>query len=163
MDRLWTPWRMTYLRGDAPRPTGCVFCHKIEADDESELVVYRSTHVFATLNLFPYNNGHLLIVPYAHVGDLTDLAPDVLADLMQTAQQAVAALRAVYHPQAFNMGINLGPAAGAGIAEHLHMHVVPRWEGDNNYMTVLAQTRIIPDLLADTYRKLHEAWPARTA
>jgi len=124
-------------------------------------VVYRSAHVYATLNLFPYNNGHLLIVPYAHVGDLTDLAPDALTDLMQTAQQAVTALRAIYHPQAFNMGLNLGPAAGAGIAEHLHMHIVPRWEGDNNYMTVIAQTRIIPDLLADTYHKLREAWPTR--
>jgi len=153
---------MAYLQGDpAAKPDYCIFCHKIEADDAAEYVVHRSEHVFVTLNLYPYNNGHLLVVPYAHVADLDALPAATLTDLMQTAQDAIAALRAVYHPAAFNLGINLGPAAGAGIAEHLHLHVVPRWEGDANYMTVVAGTRIIPDLLDDTYRKLRAAWPDR--
>jgi ATP adenylyltransferase len=163
MDHLWTPWRMGYLQGDPDaRPDYCIFCHKIEAEDAPEHVIFRSEHVFVTLNLYPYNNGHLLIVPYAHVADLNDLPVPTLTDMMQTAQEALTALRAVYHPQAFNMGLNLGQAAGAGIAEHLHLHVVPRWEGDSNYMTIVAGTRIIPDLLDDTYRKLRDAWPART-
>ena len=153
---------MAYLQGDpAARPDYCIFCHKIDADDDAEYVVHRSEHVFVTLNLYPYNNGHLLVVPYAHVADLDALPVATLTDLMQTAQDAISALRAVYHPAAFNLGINLGPAAGAGIAEHLHLHVVPRWEGDANYMTVVAGTRIIPDLLDDTYRKLRAAWPDR--
>lgn len=152
---------MPYLRGETSEPDHCVFCYKVEADDDAEYVICRSDHVYATLNLFPYNNGHLLIVPYAHVADIEDLAPEVMADLMRTAQEAVRALRAVYHPQAFNLGINLGPAAGAGIAEHFHMHLVPRWAGDTNYMTVVGQTRVIPDMLADTYRQLRTAWPQR--
>jgi ATP adenylyltransferase len=152
---------MTYLRGETAKPGHCVFCHKIDADDEDELVVARSEHVYVTLNLYPYNNGHLLIVPYEHVANLEDLSPDAASDLMQMAQDAVAALRSVYNPSGFNIGINLGQSAGAGIAEHLHMHVVPRWPGDSNYLTVIGQTRVIPDLLADTYRQLRGAWPER--
>lgn len=163
MSHLWTPWRMPYLRGETTKPDHCVFCHKINASDDDELVVYRSEHVYVTLNLYPYNNGHLLIVPYQHVADLTDLAPAVLTDLMLTTQQAITALRAVYRPAAFNVGINLGEAAGAGVAEHLHQHLVPRWPADSNYMTVIAGTRVVPDLLEDTYRQLKAAWPAAPA
>lgn len=152
---------MPYLSGDVEKPDYCVFCHKVTADDAEEFVIYRAEHVYVTLNLYPYNTGHLLIVPYAHLGDLEALPTAALTDLMQTAQQGVAALRAVYYPQAFNIGINLGQAAGAGIAEHFHMHVVPRWEGDTNYMTVVGQTRIVPDMLKDTYAKLRAAWPER--
>ncbi len=153
---------MTYLKGETSKPNHCVFCHKVQAEDEPEYVVFRSEHVYATLNLFPYNNGHLLIVPYMHAPDIEDLSPAVLADLMRTAREGVIALRAVYHPNAFNIGVNLGAAAGAGIAEHFHMHVVPRWAGDTNYMTVVGQTRVIPDLLLDTYHRLREAWPVRS-
>ncbi len=159
MDHLWTPWRMPYLRGETAKPDHCVFCAKVEADDEQEYVVFRSRHVYATLNRYPYNNGHLLIVPYQHVGDIEDLPLETLTDLMRTAQQSVAALRAIYHPEAFNIGINIGPAAGAGIAEHFHLHVVPRWAGDTNYMTIVGQTRVIPELLEETYHRLREAWP----
>ncbi len=159
MDYLWTPWRMPYLRGETRKPDHCVFCDKVDADDEKEFVVFRSTYVYVTLNLYPYNTGHMLVVPYQHVAEIGDVPQETLADLMVTAQQAVAALQTVYHPEGFNMGINLGSSAGAGIAEHLHMHIVPRWPGDTNYMTVIGQTRIIPDLLTDTYHQLRDAWP----
>ncbi len=150
---------MPYLRGETIKPDHCIFCHKVTADDHKELIVYRSEHVFVTLNLYPYSNGHLLVVPYAHVATLEELPIETLTDLMATAQMGVAALRAVYHPQGFNIGFNIGQAAGAGIAEHIHMHIVPRWEGDTNYMTVVGRTRIVPDMLNDTYQQLREAWP----
>ncbi len=159
MNQLWTPWRMPYLRGETAKPDHCVFCHKIEADDTEEYVLYRGRQVYATLNLYPYNNGHLLIVPFAHLATLEALPADTITELMLVAQAGVAALRAVYHPEGFNIGINIGPAGGAGIAEHLHMHIVPRWPGDTNYMTVVGQTRIIPDMLADSYDRLRAAWP----
>jgi ATP adenylyltransferase len=158
MDQLYTPWRMDYLKANRPKIDGCVFCHKVTADDEAELVVFRSTHVYVTLNLYPYSNGHLMIVPNEHVPSLENLAPDALTDLMLTNNRALAALRKIYNPHAFNLGANLGAAAGAGIAEHFHLHVVPRWNGDSNFMAVTANTRIIPDLLSETWRKLREAW-----
>ncbi|GAB4570026.1 MAG: HIT domain-containing protein [Anaerolineae bacterium] len=151
---------MPYLRGETRKPDHCIFCHKITADDDQELVVHRSQYVYVTLNLYPYNNGHLLIVPYRHIADLTELTSDELTDLMRTTQAALMALRAVYNPTAFNIGMNLGEAAGAGVAEHLHQHVVPRWPADNNYMSVIAGTRVVPDMLEDTYRQLKEVWPA---
>jgi len=163
---LWTPWRMPYLRGeDRAHYDGCVFCIKgadgpAEAEaDAREYVVARSTHVYVA----PYNNGHLLVVPYAHSGEFTALPLATLTDLMRTTQEAIVALRAVYNPAAFNVGLNLGPAAGAGVAEHLHLHIVPRWPGDSSYLSVIAGTRVIPDLLEDTYRSLRAAWPARGA
>ncbi len=160
---LWTPWRMPYLRGEVEKQPGCVFCAKVDADDDVEYVVARGAHVFVTLNTYPYNNGHLLIVPYAHVASVEDLAPDALLDLMQTLNKSIAALRRVYRPQAFNVGANIGAAAGAGIADHFHVHVVPRWGADTNFMTVTAGTRVIPDLLDNTYRDLRAAWDAPTA
>jgi ATP adenylyltransferase len=159
MSHLWTPWRMPYLRGETARANHCVFCHKVEAADDAELVVHRSTHVYVTLNLYPYNNGHMLVVPYRHVGDLAELDIPTLIDLMVTTQAALAALRKVYRSPAFNVGMNLGEAAGAGVAEHLHQHIVPRWPADSNFLSVLASTRVIPDLLEDTYRQLKAAWP----
>ncbi len=158
MSHLWTPWRMPYLRGETTRPDHCVFCHKVEADDDAEFVVFRSTYVYVTLNLYPYNNGHLLVVPYRHVGDLTELDTLTVTDLMVTTQDALVALRQIYRSPAFNVGLNLGEAAGAGVAEHLHQHIVPRWPADSNFLSVLASTRVIPDLLADTYRLLKAAW-----
>lgn len=165
MDHLYTPWRMTYLQSDEPKSTptgGCVFCAKAaitEGDGlRKELIIARSTHVFGTLNLYPYNNGHLMIVPYAHIPSMEVMPPEALSDLMLTTNKALAAIRRVYNPQAFNVGANIGAAAGAGIASHFHLHIVPRWGGDSNYMSVIAETRIIPDLLEDTWRKLREAW-----
>ena len=161
---LWTPWRMPYLRGEErTHYDGCVFCAKGQASDEAaaaEHIVARSAHVYVTLNAYPYNNGHLLIVPYAHVPSSEDLPPEALLDLAKSVNRGLAALRAVYAPDAFNVGANLGAGAGAGIPDHFHVHVVPRWNADTNYMTVIGGTRIIPDLLDSTYRQLRAAWPA---
>ncbi len=152
---------MKYLRGEDKKPkVDCVFCAKVTSpDDAAEHVVARSQFVYVTLNLYPYNNGHLMVVPYAHVPSPEALPTEALTDLMLTANKAIAALRKVYNPQAFNVGANLGEAAGAGIAEHFHLHIVPRWAGDTNYMTVVAETRVIPDLLEETWRRLREVWP----
>ncbi len=164
LDHLYTPWRMAYLRGENKQPAvDCVFCAKAaltgEASAQQEHIVARSTFVFVTLNLYPYNNGHLMIVPYAHVASPEVLPAEALTDLMVTANHALGALRKVYSPQAFNVGANLGAAAGAGIADHFHLHIVPRWAGDTNYMTVVADTRVIPDLLEDTWLRLRDVWP----
>src|SRR5215813_861058 len=157
MDHLYTPWRMGYISGEQkPAPDNCIFCAKAasqdEATDRAEHIVAKSKFVFVTLNLYPYNNGHLMVVPYEHLASLENLSPDVLSDLMATTNLALTALRKVYKPHAFNVGANIGSAAGAGIAGHFHLHVVPRWSGDTNYMTVVADTRVIPDLLDETWR-----------
>ncbi|MBN1286305.1 MAG: HIT domain-containing protein [Anaerolineae bacterium] len=164
MDHLWTPWRMRYLQKGAGREMSdfCVFCHKARArDDASEHILARSEHVYVTLNLYPYNNGHLMVIPYIHVASSERLPAEALLDLMATANRAMAVLRDAYNPQAFNIGANIGAAAGAGIAEHFHLHVVPRWGGDTNYMTVIAETRVIPDWIDDTYQQLREIWERR--
>jgi ATP adenylyltransferase len=137
---------------------GCIFCNKIAADDASEHIIHRSRHVYVTLNRYPYNNGHLMIVPYAHVGSQEALPDDALLDLMHMTNRALAALRRAYNPPAFNLGANLGTVAGAGIAEHYHFHIVPRWQGDANFMTAVGDTRIIPATLEDTWRDLRAAW-----
>jgi len=160
---LWTPWRMPYLRGEDRQPVdGCIFCIKAGGSgaefDAQEHVVARSEHVYVTLNAYPYNNGHLLIVPFAHVPSVEDLPAEALTDLMLTLNRALAALRAVYKPHAFNIGANIGAEAGAGLPDHVHLHVVPRWEADTNFMTVVAGTRVIPDMLASTYSQLRDAW-----
>ena len=165
MDHLYTPWRMTYLQTNdshSTDPNFCVFCNKAtltaEADLKAELIVARSEYVYATLNLYPYNNGHLMVIPYAHVPSMEVLPAEALTDLMLTANHAMAVLREVYHPHAFNLGANIGAAAGAGIAAHFHMHLVPRWGGDANFMSVIADTRVIPDTLEATWEKLRSAW-----
>jgi ATP adenylyltransferase len=138
----------------------CIFCDKpAEQQDEANLIVRRGEQAFVILNLYPYNNGHLMVVPYAHVASLEQLEAPTLTELMRLTQQSLAVLRAIYQPQAFNIGINIGTAAGAGIAEHVHMHIVPRWPGDTNYMTTVSGVRVIPEDLRETYRLLHQAWP----
>lgn len=162
MQHLFTPWRMAYLKGEktpvAESADGCIFCHKITADDAAEHVIARSQHVYVTLNRYPYNNGHLMVVPYGHVPSQEQLNADVLTDLMLTVNRALAALRSLYNPPAFNLGANLGSAAGAGIADHYHFHVVPRWPGDVNFMTAIGETRVIPDALDNTHRQLKDIW-----
>lgn len=158
---LYTPWRMPYLRGeDRQDYDGCLFCVKGQHPerDAAELVVARGEHVYATLNRYPYNNGHLLIVPYAHVATPEALGADALSDLMQMANRALAALRQVYHPDAFNTGANIGAGAGAGIPDHFHLHVVPRWNADTNFMTVVGGARVVPDTLENSYALLRAAW-----
>jgi len=162
MDRLYAPWRMAYVeqpQEPAPDATGCVFCDKAAStDDVANLIVHRGRSCFVLLNLFPYNNGHLMVVPYRHTAALADLDPETLLELLTLAKSAQAALAKAMHPEGYNLGMNLGTAAGAGIADHLHLHVVPRWNGDTNFMPVLANVKVLPDALENTCRKLREAW-----
>jgi ATP adenylyltransferase len=162
--RLWTPHRMAYIKG-AGKPSGageegCPFDLAPTLSDEDSLIVARGSLVYAILNLYPYNAGHLLVVPYRHVADYTDLTVAETAEFAEYTQRAIRALRQASGPHGFNIGINLGSVAGAGIAAHLHQHVVPRWGGDTNFMPVIARTRVLPQLLADTRKILAEAWPA---
>jgi ATP adenylyltransferase len=154
MDRLWAPWRMTYIKSE--KSGECVFC-KAAADpdqDKENLVLWRGEYGYVILNRFPYNNGHLMVVPYRHVPSIEDLEPAPLADLMTMVQEAIALLRRAMQPDGFNVGINLGEAAGAGIVAHVHIHIVPRWNGDTNFMPVLGGVRVIPDALENTYKSL---------
>jgi len=165
LDRLWTPHRMTYIKGeDRPaegyeQPTGCPFCLAPERDAADSLVVARGEHVFAVLNLYPYNPGHLLICPYRHVPDYTDLTQDETSELAAFTKTAMRVVRATSQAHGFNIGMNQGSVAGAGIAAHLHQHVVPRWGGDANFMPVIGKTKVLPQLLGDTRELLAAAWP----
>ncbi|HLV36422.1 MAG TPA: HIT domain-containing protein [Spirillospora sp.] len=158
MDHLWTPWRMSYIRGEKKPVTGCIFCNKIAGNDDVEQIVARSEYVYVTLNRYPYNNGHLMVVPYEHIETQEALSAEALTDLMLTINRSLGALRKLYNPAAFNLGANIGAAAGAGIAEHYHFHIVPRWPGDANFMSTVADTRVIPDTLDNTYRELKAIW-----
>lgn len=159
MEHLYTPWRMAYIRGEKKPVQGCVFCN-LTTETESQQIIAYSEHVYVTLNLYPYNNGHLMVVPYEHVQSQEQLPTEALTDLMVTTNKALGALRKLYNPPAFNLGANLGSAAGAGIAEHYHFHIVPRWPGDANFMTVVGSTRVIPDTLENVYRELKATWEA---
>lgn len=157
MKRLWAPWRMAYI-GGARKASGCVFCNALaEADDRASLIVQRGTHAFLILNSYPYAPGHVMAVLNRHVGALTAAQPDELADAMVLVQRAVAALGAEYHADGFNVGLNQGRVAGAGIEDHLHVHVVPRWNGDSNFITVLGETRVLPEELHETWKRLRGA------
>lgn len=154
MDYLWSPWRFRYIAGPKDEQD-CVFCRIATAnDDEANLVIYRAQHNFLVLNRFPYSTGHLMIVPFAHVAALGEATPETTAEMMQLMRRAETVLGKVYHPEGLNMGLNLGVSAGAGVAGHLHMHAVPRWPGDANFMTTIAETRVIPEDLGLTYQKL---------
>ena len=154
MGRLWTPWRMEYVQS-AHEADGCVFCDTVAAeDDEKTYIVARSKKAFAILNAYPYNPGHLMVAPFRHIGDLESLHELELADISRLLQRAVRALREAAHPKGFNVGMNLGRVAGAGIPDHVHWHVVPRWDGDTNFMPIIGATRVLPELLEDTYTKL---------
>lgn len=157
MERLWAPWRMTYIDGiDQGRK--CFLCDIAGAgDDEAALVVERRERTFVVLNRFPYNNGHTLICPNAHKATLAELTDDEMLELMQTTRDTVALLEKVMHPSGFNLGVNLGRAAGAGLPGHVHMHVVPRWDGDTNFMPVLADVKVIPQALEDLRTLLAKA------
>jgi ATP adenylyltransferase len=156
---LWAPWRVAYVLG--PRAEGCFLCEASAAgDDRDRLVLHRSRHVFILLNSFPYNSGHLMIAPHRHVPRPEDLDAEERLDLMDTLTLALRLLEAALHPEGFNVGLNLGRAAGAGVEEHLHVHVVPRWRGDTNFMPVLAEVKVLPEHLAATYERLREALAA---
>jgi ATP adenylyltransferase len=144
---------------DADKPGTCIFCNAVsEQNDEANLVVYRGKEAYVILNRYPYTSGHLMIVPNRHVPSIEDLSSDVRAEMIELVTQALAALRAVYHPQGFNVGINMGEAAGAGIAEHAHIHIVPRWVGDTSFISTVGETRVIPEELGMTWQRIRDAW-----
>lgn len=158
MKQLWAPWRMAYLNETQP-VHGCVFClHAHEDKDTENYVVHRGERCFALLNLYPYNSGHLLIVPYRHTGDLVELEPETGQELFSTTQLAMQVFKEVMQPEGFNLGVNQGKAAGAGIADHIHLHVIPRWGGDTNFMPVLADAKVIPELLTATASRLRDGF-----
>ena len=153
MDVLWAPWRMEYILG--PKPDSCVFCiPEHTGEDRERLVLARAGHCFVIMNKFPYNSGHLMICPYRHVSCPTELEPGESSEIMAALTACTAIVRAVFSPQGINIGLNLGEAAGAGIAAHLHFQLVPRWNGDNSFMAVFGQTHVIPELLLETYDRI---------
>jgi ATP adenylyltransferase len=154
MEQLWSPWRLAYVTGDKTDPAGCIFCNALERADAESLIVFRGRTCYVILNLYPYNNGHLLIVPNRHVGSLAGTAADEREELMGLTRLSEIALAESYAPHGFNVGINLGRPAGAGVLDHLHIHVVPRWNGDTNFMPVIGQVRVLPEELPVTAEKL---------
>ncbi len=162
-ERLWTPHRMAYVRGERPSPdagSGCPFCAAPGQEDAESLVVHRGEHCYVVLNLFPYNPGHLLICPYRHVSLYVDMTPEETAEFTELTRQAIHAITAASNPAGYNIGMNQGEVAGAGVAAHLHQHVVPRWMGDANFLPIVAQTKAVPQLLQDVREQLAGHWPA---
>ncbi|MGE5681885.1 MAG: HIT family protein [Bacillota bacterium] len=162
MDKLWSPWRSQYIDSfnTEKKDEGCIFCNKKSTDvlDESNLIVYKDERTFTVLNLYPYNSGHLMVVPYRHTSDFLSLSPEENSEIMRNIQLATKALGKIMSPQGFNIGANVGKAAGAGIDTHLHFHIVPRWLGDINFMPVLGEVKVISQDLLETKRKLIEAY-----
>jgi ATP adenylyltransferase len=155
MEKLFSPWRLRYITSGRRAEGGCVFCHAAgRRDDRRNLILLRGRYNFIILNKYPYNNGHLMIVPFAHLASLEEAAPGALEEMMALAVRCNGALRRVYRPSGITLGMNLGRSAGAGIESHYHLHIVPRWDGDTNFMTVVAGTRVIPEALSVTYRRL---------
>ena len=161
MERMFSPWRLRYVSSARKRNEPCVFCRAVRRRrDRTNLILFRGQSNYVILNKYPYNNGHLMIVPVAHLASPQQASAESLTELMEMMLLCEAALRKVYRPTGVNMGMNLGRSAGAGIEEHYHLHVVPRWDGDTNFMTVVGETRVIPEALAVTYRRLHPLFRA---
>ena len=158
MEQLWAPWRLEYIKS-ADEDAGCVFCVAAAGDDAERLVVHRGRYAFVLLNKFPYASGHFMVAPLRHVGDFAELADEEVLELHRLASAGIGALAQLYGPQGYNLGWNLGRVAGAGVVDHIHLHVVPRWAGDTNFMPVLADVKVLPEHLAETRRKLASAWP----
>jgi ATP adenylyltransferase len=162
LDYIWSPWRYPYLKGK--KPEGCIFCLMAAAgQDEETLIVHRGEHNFVVLNRFPYTSGHLMIVPYRHTSDLSGITDTAADELMALVRASERHIRSLYRPDGLNLGMNIGESAGAGIAGHIHMHVLPRWGGDANFMTTVAQTRVLPEELAVTWQRVKEAFTAEAA
>lgn len=162
LQRLWTPHRLAYIQGDDrtanDEPRECPFCRLVKLPDDEALILARGDSVYAVLNLYPYNPGHLMVVPYRHLADYTELTTRETTELAEFTQRAMGVVRGVSAPHGFNIGMNQGAVAGAGIAAHLHQHLVPRWGGDNNFMPVVGHTKVLPQLLGQTRELLAEAW-----
>jgi len=159
MEHLWAPWRIEYI--ERAREGGCIFCERLEGGrDRENLILHRATHSFLILNRFPYNPGHLMVTPYLHTTRLGDLSREAMAEMLELADVSMRAIEAAMRPEGFNLGLNLGAVAGAGVRDHLHLHVVPRWEGDTNFMPVVGSTRVLPEHLDRTFEKIHEALAA---
>lgn len=160
MNRIWSPWRMEYILDD--KPEGCIFCTKPqEQDDIGNLILHRGEHCYVMLNRYPYNNGHLMVIPYRHVDTPRDLSPEALAEMMALVNTSLEVLEETMHPDGYNVGMNLGASAGAGIKDHVHMHVVPRWTGDTSFMPVIGDTRVIVESLRACYDKLKPCFDCR--
>jgi ATP adenylyltransferase len=157
MDYLWTPWRYAYV-STAEKVSGCVFCSAVNANDDARVrIVHRGEHCFIILNTYPYTPGHAMIVPYAHLDELRKLPPGAAGEMMNLAQRLESVLRELYTPDGINLGMNIGKAAGAGIAGHIHLHVLPRWVADANFVSVVCETRILPETLDETWKKMKAA------
>jgi len=155
---LWAPWRMGYVTTVTEQSKSCIFCDKPAAnDDEANLILYRGDSVFIMMNAFPYNSGHLLVAPYRHISDPLEMAPDESGELLYGVRVGMTALNGALRPEGYNIGANIGKVSGAGYADHLHLHIVPRWSGDTNFMAVAAETRVVPESLRDTYQRLKKA------
>ena len=155
MDRLWAPWRMKYILQADLKGEGCIFCTKpAENDDEKNFILFRGRYVFVIINIFPYNSGHLMIAPYRHVPSIEHLTEEEVTELFILSQEVVKILRKVLDPDGFNIGMNIGRVAGAGFDQHVHLHIVPRWNGDTNFMPVIADVKVIPEAMEDTYKRL---------
>jgi ATP adenylyltransferase len=166
MDYLWTPWRYAYITAAGKndgKPEGCVFCELPKLPDEDAKIVHRGEHCYVILNSFPYTSGHVMVVPFAHLDELQKLPEAAAREMMALAQKMEGLLRRVYTPDGINLGMNIGRAAGAGIAGHVHMHVLPRWVGDTNFMTVTGESRVLPEALEETYRRIRGALDAAGA
>jgi len=158
-ERLWAPWRLEYVSG-AAESDGCIFCDKPGQNDDAALIVHRGTRAYVVLNLYPYTNGHLMVAPYRHLAMPDELDADERAEVWQLMADGIAALTAAMGPAGFNCGLNLGRPAGAGVEGHLHVHVVPRWSGDTNFMPVLADVRVMPEHLSRTLERVRANWPS---
>ena len=157
MDYLWTPWRYAYVSA-AEKTTVCVFCDGVKAgDDAKTLIVYRGRQCFIILNAYPYTPGHVMVVPYAHLDELRKLPPEAAGEMMVLSQRMETVLRELYRPDGINLGMNIGKAAGAGIAGHIHMHILPRWIADANFMSVVGETRVLPETLEETWKRMRTA------
>ena len=160
MEHLWSPWRMEYIMRNEPTP-GCIFCKALQQEDSpANLIVSRGKTAFVILNRYPYTSGHIMVVPNAHQPSLELLDAETRGEMMELVSHSLQVMRAVYKPEGFNVGVNIGAAAGAGVTDHVHIHVVPRWAGDTNFMSTLAGARVLPEALEDTYRRLREGWEA---
>ena len=158
MKHLWSPWRMKYIENHS-KENGCVFCTaQAKADSADNLIAFRGTNAYVILNRFPYTSGHLMVIPFEHVSNLENLNPETRSEMMELASRCTTILRNVYRTESFNMGINIGEAAGAGVLGHVHIHIVPRWAGDTNFMSTTGGMRVLPEALEDTYRRVKEAF-----